>query len=78
MKDGNNNTCTFEPTKTSDCSELEKIPKDETLRLRKKHIGLVTAAHFFGETFVPRKLTLTKTLLVSPANRSPCSSSRRH
>lgn len=38
--DSNNNIYAFKPTKTSgDCSELEKIPKDETLKLRKKHIG---------------------------------------
>ena len=42
MKDTNNNTCSFKPSKVNEnCSELEKLPKDETLKLRKKHIGYV-------------------------------------
>lgn len=40
MKDTNNNICAFEPTKINgSCNELEKIPKEETLKLRKNHIG---------------------------------------
>jgi len=40
MKDTNNNTCSFKPTKVNgSCSELEKIPKDETIKMREKQIG---------------------------------------
>ena len=40
MKDTNNNNCSFEPGKINEnCKELEKISKEETLKLRKKHIG---------------------------------------